>query len=182
MRAPYGPRGCGAEGAPEARYLTLEAARAIECNGCGDCCDSRRTDGFWTWGALPPGQYRELTGGAALIVPLADVDGSWRDREWMDADGAPLLPTRFRCAAFEPQTDGGGRCGQHDAPRPAKCGEFPVWGSDFEEELRAEGEIWLQTGAFHRCSWYRVCVVADDDPRLTRSEQPQHSAGESAKR
>ncbi|MDO9444355.1 MAG: hypothetical protein Q7K37_03495, partial [Dehalococcoidia bacterium] len=51
------------------RYVTLEAARALECNGCGDCCDSRRTDGFWAWGTLPPDQYREQCG-EPLIIPL----------------------------------------------------------------------------------------------------------------
>ena len=167
MNARFGPRGYGAEQAPAARYLTLAAARAIECNGCGDCCDSRRTDGFWTWGALPFGQYQDLAGGEPVIVPLARVEGSWRDRDWVEDDEDPLGPTRFRCSAFQPQLDGGGRCGLHAAPRPAKCGEYPVWDSDLEETLQAEGEVSLLTSAFPRCSWYGVRVVADDDPRLT---------------
>ena len=65
------------------RYLTLAAARALECNGCGDCCDSRRTPD-WAWGALPASQFAELNGGAPLIIPIepveASVGGGWRDR------------------------------------------------------------------------------------------------------
>ena len=43
------------------KYMTLSEARSIECNGCGDCCDSRRTDGYWTWGSLPTDQYASIT-------------------------------------------------------------------------------------------------------------------------
>ena len=152
--------------APEVRYLTLAEARAIECNGCGDCCDSRRTDGFWTWGSLPGDQYAGLTTAGRLILPLERTDAGWRDRGYEAADAQALTPTRFRCAAFEPHVDGGGGCGVHDQPRPRQCGEFPVWGGAVEADLGAQGEVWLQTGAFPRCSWFRMCVVHDGDPRL----------------
>ena len=163
----YAPRGAGAADIPDARFLTLEAARAIECNGCGDCCDSGRSDGFWTWGSLTETQYRELNQGAPLVIPVVEEGGSWQDRAWVPSDADDLRPTRFRCAAFEAQADGGGRCGLHGAERPAKCGEFPVGGAEIERRLGAEGEVWLQTAAFPRCSWYRMCVVPADDERLT---------------
>lgn len=149
-------------------YLTLEAARAIECNGCGDCCDSRRTDGFWTWGSLPPDQFASLNDGQPLIIPLALVEGgAWRDRPRTDEDGRELSPTRFRCAAFQPQDDGRGLCGHHDRERPGRCGEFPVREPGIEEELAEHGEVALNTSAFPRCSWYRMTVVPEGDPRIT---------------
>lgn len=164
----YSPRGAGAVRTPAPRYLTLAAARAIECNGCGDCCDSRRSDGFWTWGNLPQTQHRELHAGASLIIPLERIDGSWRDRAWTADDAKASQPTRFRCAAFVPGSDSGGSCALHDATRPDRCGEFPVAGPEIEPTLAAEGEVWLQTASFPRCSWFRICIVADDDSRRTR--------------
>lgn len=148
------------------RFLSLDAARALECNGCGDCCDSRRTDGYWTWGALPPHQYRAMADGEPLIIPLQRVDGQWQERAHAPQDAQELSPTRFRCAAFEEQADGGGRCGRHGRDRPPRCGEFPLWQPALESELREHGAVRLHTDAFPRCSWYRACVVADDDPRL----------------
>lgn len=152
---------------PAVRSVTLAQARALTCNACGDCCDSRRTDGWWTWGALPPDQFGSLTGGRPLIIPLARVDGCWRDRAAAPEDRHELSATRFRCAAFRPQTDGSGRCARHDQTRPARCAAFPVAGGGVEADLRVHGEAWLQTDAFPRCTWYRVCVVREDDPRLS---------------
>lgn len=148
------------------RYLTLDAARALECNGCGDCCDSRRTDGYWTWGALPEHQYRALFDGRPLIIPLARTDGGWADRPHAVADTGELSRTMFRCEAFEPHEDGTGGCGIHDQEVPAKCREFPTGGADVEADLKACGEHWLATSAFPRCTWYRMVVVRDGDPRV----------------
>jgi hypothetical protein len=41
-----------ASAVPPMRFVTLAQARALECNGCGDCCDTRRTDGYWAWSAF----------------------------------------------------------------------------------------------------------------------------------
>ncbi len=148
------------------RYMTLEAARALECNGCGDCCDSRRTDGYWTWGDLPADLYASICG-APLIIPLERTDdGGWRDRAHLEEDAVGLSGTRFRCTAFVPQPDGGGRCGRHDLPRPSKCGEYPVGGSAIEGELAEVGEVLVPADAFPRCTWYGVVLVRADDPRL----------------
>jgi hypothetical protein len=153
---------------PEARpiYVTLATARAIECNGCGDCCDSRRTDGYWTWGALPPDQFAALNDGAPLIIPLGRAeDGAWRERPPRPEDESELFPTPFRCTAFRPQEDGRGLCAHHDRERPARCGEYPVHVPHLESELAQYGEVPLGTSSFPRCSWYRMVVVRDDDPR-----------------
>ncbi len=149
------------------RYVTLAEARTLECNGCGDCCDSRRTDGFWTWGTLPADQYATECGGQPLIIPLERVGDGWRDRPHEPSDESALSGTRFRCSAFEPQDDGRGLCGRHGQWRPPKCGEFPVWGADVEGELAAVGLVVLNVSAFPRCTWHGMTVVRDGDPRLS---------------
>lgn len=154
------------EGVPT-RYVTLDYARSLDCNGCGDCCDSRRTDGFWTWGALPADQYRAHCEGQPLIIPLERSDAGWRDRAHQPEDESALSGTRFRCAAFQPQDDGRGLCGRHGQWRPPKCGQFPVWGSDIDDELAATGSATLNVGAFPRCTWHGMVVVRDDDPRVS---------------
>lgn len=152
--------------------MRLSDARALVCNGCGDCCDSRRTDGYWTWGSLPADGYASQTGGVPLIIPLVKVNGAWEDREVGPDDLSDLGGTRFHCSAFAetPPTvelpGGGGTCTRHDGWRPPACDEFPVRGRQIEEELAASGEVPLETGAFPRCTWYRITVVRDDDPRL----------------
>ena len=65
----------------------------------------------------------------------------WRDRAYEAADAQALTPTRFRCLAFEPRTDGSGVCGVHKRPRPQQSEEFPVWGAAVEADLRAHGEV-----------------------------------------
>jgi Fe-S-cluster containining protein len=151
------------------RYLTLASARALECNGCGDCCDSRRTDGYWTWGTLPAHQYRALLDGHPLIIPLMRVEGGWVDRPHEPADTDELSRTNFRCEAFEPHEDGTGGCGIHHRGVPAICRAFPVGGEDVETDLDACGEHWLATSAFPRCTWYRTVVVKDGDARAERA-------------
>ena len=153
------------------RYLRLADARALECNGCGDCCDSRRSDGFWRWGHLPEDGFASQADGAPLIIPIEFVDGEWRDRAHAPSDLYELSGTRFRCAAFvaTPASDlhpgGGGACSRHDQWRPAPCHEFPVGSPTLEDDVAALGELALETSAFPSCTWYRVVVVRDDDPR-----------------
>lgn len=147
------------------RYMTLEAARALECNGCGDCCDSRRTDGSWAWGGLPEDLYRSVAG-EALIIALEQVGESWLERDHRPEDELELIPTSFRCTAFRPQLDGSGLCGRHTEARPDVCGEFPVGGEDLDRELEEYGEVPLPTSFLARCTWYKVCVVRDGDRRL----------------
>jgi Fe-S-cluster containining protein len=163
------------------RYVTLAAARALECNGCGDCCDSRRTDGFWTWGDLPADQYSSICGGVPLVIPIERSEDGWRDRPYQANDASTLSGSRFRCVAFQPQPDGGGRCGRHQLSRPSKCGEFPVWGAGIEVELRETGAAAVQVGAFPRCTWYGMVVVADDDPRAQLAANPMPSRASTAR-
>lgn len=153
------------------RYVTLAQARALECNGCGDCCDTRRTDGYWAWAALPRDQFASMTGGTPLIIPIErieDGDG-WRDRTWQPDDELDLRPTRFRCAAFEEQPDGRGLCGRHTLERPAVCAEFPVHVIGLDHDVEELGEVPLMTGALPRCTWHRMIVVREGDPRVEAS-------------
>jgi hypothetical protein len=174
---------------PDRQYITLAHARALECNGCGDCCDSRRTDGYWTWGTLPPDQFASLNDGTPLIIPLERIPSSeipatsddaptaasgWRDRAPNQKDELELSPTRFRCTAFLPQEDGRGLCGHHDRQRPDRCGEFPVRMPHIEQELTDHGEVALNTSAFPNCTWYRVTLVPEDDPRSVRPPPAIH--------
>ena len=66
------------------KYMTLSEARSIECNGCGDCCDSRRTDGYWTWGSLPTDQYASINNGEPLIIPI--IRSGKNNDQWIDRD------------------------------------------------------------------------------------------------
>lgn len=167
MTSAIGPIGASTD--ERRRYLTLADARALDCNGCGDCCQSSRTDGFWTWGALPRDQYRAFLDGQPLIIPVmrrTDDAAGWRDRDWRPGDDSDATPTPFRCSAFRPQPDGRGLCGIHDRERPAKCGEFPVHLIGQDEDVRARGVMHLETSAFPRCTWFRMDAVAEGDPAL----------------
>ncbi|MEX2445808.1 MAG: hypothetical protein WD734_00590 [Dehalococcoidia bacterium] len=150
---------------PARRYLTLAGARALDCNGCGDCCDSSRTAGYWTWGALPAGQYGHLSpGGGPLIIPVERAeDAVWGDRAWRASDDSEATATPFRCSALREQPDGRGLCGIHDRERPPVCGEFPVHTRGLDEDVASRGVVHLETSAFPRCTWYRVDAVAADE-------------------
>ena len=158
------------------KYMTLSEARSIECNGCGDCCDSRRTDGYWTWGSLPTDQYASINNGEPLIIPIirsGKNNDQWIDRDLVEQDQLEYSPTRFRCSAFLPQEDGRGFCGNHDALRPDKCGEYPVNTPGIEKELLEQGEVVLNTDAFSRCAWFGVTVVLEHDNRLMMNSNNQ---------
>ena len=151
------------------RYLTAAEARALTCNRCGDCCDSRQLDSphDCQWGALPASQYAEYNDGVPLIIPLEERDGRYVDAEWRHGMGVATRALRdatsFRCVRLVVWPDGETSCGLHNKPRPPVCGDFPQLPSESvepgdERECRAAG--------LERCTWAGVLLVSDDEPAL----------------
>lgn len=142
--------------------MTLAEAQALECNRCGDCCDSRRAYRAGVIWSL--GEARE---DHALIplIPLRMV----HDGVFEQALPAPAVLGRadpFTCAALQPQADGTANCGLHNAQRADVCGSFPVFGAhgeDLARKLAASPEqaVWTQAHPLRRCTWADVWIVPD---------------------
>ena len=138
------------------RFLTVDQARALECNGCGDCCDPTKVTTNFGWGPIPQHQYRGLGGGQPLIIPLEQLtNGSWVDVPWQPEHARNDSIHSFRCAAHQ---EGGG-CSLYDKQRPSQCSLFPVW-------FPAETLVGKPTKTLNlqRCTWFGVIIIADDDP------------------
>ena len=136
------------------RYCTLEEARALTCNRCGDCCDSRSLEKeriLFSWGTLPKHQYRGMGKGQPLIIPLELVDDKLIPRQWEQRD-ATQGPAGFMCSQFSTQ-DGHGSCGLRDSKRPLSCGQFPVSYPKMGDELIQAGYLRLRSDQFSRCKW-----------------------------
>lgn len=152
----------------EPRYMTLAEAQAIECNRCGDCCDSRRV-GFtfsgqiaWTWG-------KRVDGMDGLIIPLREALPLMLEDDHSLRPAAPV--GAFRCAAFVATGDGvtslGGDCARHGDPAlPSICSGYPVFGAyagTIARTVQRDGEFAIPVpgAAGSRCSWADVVIVAD---------------------
>lgn len=128
------------------RRMTLAEAQQIECNGCGDCCDSRRV-GFtedgryaWRWG-------RVLGGEDGLIVPIGTNERG------------KIGP--FRCAAFMGD-ESSGICTAYER-RPLRCRSFPVFDAhavDIAAAVARDGEYRLPlSDTLYRCAWAGVVIT-----------------------
>lgn len=132
-----------------ATELTIAEARALECNGCGDCCDSRRSPSpvHWVWDSRSPRD--ELA--RMFIIALADVRGRWVE--------LPRNPGAepFACRMLRPAPDGTASCAVYDVGRPSVCADFPV----FFPWLDTLDEPWtvLPEGNLPRCTWADVVIV-----------------------
>ncbi len=149
------------------RYLTLTEARALECNGCGSCCDSRvhSTDGelHFGWGAIPKHQYKGMNKGAPLIIPLEQVGPSAQGRPWRDGDQRKATSAKgFACSQLQPEENGKRLCGLHGQRRLQPCGQFPVWYPYLEKLLAQGGCEPTRTQGMEQCTWYAVVLVPDD--------------------
>lgn len=148
-------------------------ALALECNRCGDCCDSSRpavkTDArwgmpLWVWGSkLPADRYAGRFGGEAMVIPLVRGDGGMvpGDDFERDADGVPYRA--FRCRFLEGDGDAT-RCGiyensEAEGRRPYNCGAFPVFGQEVADSVIHHGTFVPPTGALPRCTWYGIRIV-----------------------
>ena len=145
------------------RELTLAEAQALECNGCGDCCDSRRAGNRWWWGSAEDDFYASLNGGQPLIIPLREThEGEWEQ-------SLPLPPPRgrvdaFTCAALRPAGDTAS-CSLYGSLRPEACSGFPLFGSfgaALELEAIEKGYGTPQTAWLPRCTWFDVLIVPDE--------------------
>ena len=147
------------------RYMTIDEARKLECNGCGDCCGTEdNTEASMGWGQLPKHQYKERNNNKPLIVPLDEK--TLKPRPWKFTDNVlGHHKVLFKCAAFCPQADGTGSCGIH-SDSPDRCREFPVFSKNDEERTQKEGEYLCGGNLFPRCTWHGVMVVDEDHPLL----------------
>ena len=148
------------------KLMTLSEARALECNGCGDCCGSKRNESTMGWGQLPPDQYRSHNGGEPLIIPLNETTLKPRPWSHRDKNNNNSKDVLFECAAFCPNSDGTGSCTIHET-RPERCQDFPVFSNDMEECVEIAGEFGDHgANLLPRCTWFNVLIVTDDHPLL----------------
>lgn len=149
---------------PSLRFMTLAEAQALECNRCGQCCGSEEADleGFalqqYAFGAIPEHQWRDLNGGAPLIIPLTS---SGRPRRWRAGDADAPFPA-FRCAALCHEADGTTSCTLWQTERPAECDAFPLDVAQSAVELRRGAYILLGTTYQRLCTWVDVVLCPDD--------------------
>ena len=139
--------------------MTLKEAQALECNGCGDCCDSRRLakQGIrFGWGST--------AGRDDLIISLREVHEGVFEDDVLHANAEDYSP--FRCASLEPQSDGRALCDRHDKERPLTCNDFPVFGSHAASlmvsvETSETGSAWTSASKIPRCTWFDVYIIPE---------------------
>ncbi len=162
----------------ELRFVTLDEAKAMECNRCGECCSSLRAPGggMWSWGASPKGRHYGL-------ITLLD-ERTLEPRDWQLGDDHARAHNAYDCTALEVLADGTTNCAIYlKARQPARCLQFPVYYDGIEDELAA-GPILLRTEPLNSCTWYLMIVVEDASPLLDwrRRDQRLPWARLSAKR
>lgn len=137
--------------------MTLAEAQALECNGCGDCCDSRRRSGDvtgWRWGALREDQ-------TALVLPLyeAHPGGPYERHPDRSPRAVGVYVAEFECRALVRHGDSASCAVWPTAPRT--CRDWPLWGV-YADRVRAEvasaGWSWVRPPS-ERCTWYGVAIV-----------------------
>ncbi len=162
------------------RDVTLAEARAMECNRCGDCCDTTgehvktdpevglplfvwTIDGQTTAFDLPEDRYAERYG-RPLINPVIRGDGGLitGDEFEIDADGKPHRS--FKCDALVRDSEDHATCGLYwnragDPERPYHCGSFPVHGLEADMAIWKGGEYIPHTSALPRCTWFALRIV-----------------------
>ncbi len=178
------------QGYPEGfvlRNVPLREARAMECNRCGDCCDTRhegvdKDEGtglpLFCWEAgetasgpgsqtADPHRYDDRMG-TRLILPVIEVEGQLVIGEDFDRDADDNPYTSFSCAAYIEYPEGPegppGGCGIYGVDgkterRPLNCGNFPVFGLEVDDSIINNGSYVPPTGHQPRCTWYGIRLV-----------------------
>lgn len=152
---------------PNFRYVTLEEARSWDCNFCGGCCTSTRTDAeplhMYTFGRLPKHQWKKFNGGKPLIIPLTRTG---KPRAWREEDAQGDGPA-FVCRALGLEEDGTTRCRLFGSPRHAACGEFPIFSSITDDEvLRQDWHAIPHTTYQRACTWVDIMICPEWSPLL----------------
>jgi Fe-S-cluster containining protein len=197
----------GYKAGTELRDVTIEEARAMECNLCGDCCNGMRPDvkkdedtglPLFTWGGeFPEDLYEERYGQKMLlpIIPLEEIketpyqgDIGIGESFATDADDKPY--TCFKCSFLEEHEDGTGTCGlinkfgdgdpnKLETIRPRACGEFPVYGNNVGDAIIGGKTFIPPTGALPRCTWYAIRVTGPyKDTEYWRERWDKQQRGE----
>lgn len=86
--------------------VSLQAARAMECNRCGDCCNGLREDVVkdeatglpkFTWGSEFPADRYKARYGTEMLLPIVRGDGGPEvGDDFEEMNGQPY--TAFKCA------------------------------------------------------------------------------------
>ncbi len=152
--------------------VPLREAREMECNRCGDCCDSsgeyvkldkEHSVPLWVWGNnLPEDRYKSRFG-KEMIIPLVRGDGGLVEAEDFEIQSNGEPHRAFRCTFLERDEEGLASCGIYEQPeperRPYNCGSFPVFGQEVDDAIIDHGYFIPPTGALPRCTWYGMRIV-----------------------
>ncbi len=152
--------------------VPLREARDMECNRCGDCCDSsgenvkldkKHSVPLFVWGGnLPEDRYKSRFG-KEMVIPLVRGDGGLVEAEEFEIQSNGEPHRAFRCTFLERDEEGLSSCGIYDQPsperRPLNCGSFPVFGQEVDDAIIDHGYFIPPTGALPRCTWYGMRIV-----------------------
>ena len=152
---------------PNFRYVTLAEARSWDCNLCGGCCTSTRSDAkplhMYTFGRLPKHQWKKYNGGVPLIIPLTKTGAP---RVWREEDAKGDGPG-FVCSALHLEDDGTALCGLFGSPRHSACGEYPIFSSVTDDEVLKEDWHTIPHTTYQRsCTWVDIVICPEWSPFL----------------
>jgi len=177
----------GYEAGAQLRDVTLREARAMECNRCGDCCNSLNENvkrdevtglPMVVWGSKFPEDLYESRYGKRMLQPVGFLDDSSEmpyqgrigivDKFEEDENGKPY--TCFSCAFHRQDTPEFSTCTlmetysnpdpkKIEQLRPLNCGDFPIFGTSINDTLVAGHPFVPATGSLPRCTWHGLRIV-----------------------
>lgn len=184
----------GYKAGTELRDVTIQEARAMECNRCGGCCNGLLPDDIvqkdpttglplFIWGSKFPEDLYEKRYGQRLLQPIVFLDDSREmpyqgrigigDKFEDDVDGKPY--TCFKCSFHKEADEPGGQTacllyGKDKDPsdlstiRPLNCGDFPVFSTSVDDALVGGHEFVPATGVLPACTWHGIRIVGPWKP------------------
>jgi hypothetical protein len=171
----------GYDAGTELRDVTLQEARAMECNRCGGCCSGLLPDDvvtkdpnfgmpLMTWGAkYPADRYKERYG-TEMLLPVVRKDGGIGIGEAFEVMDNGQEYTCYTCTFFSQDGEGKALCGLREqygdgdpqkleTLRPLNCGEFPVFSTAVDDALVGGHSFVPATGALPACTWHGIRVT-----------------------